>query len=171
MGNLTHQASPDTGTTTNTYDPAGNLLTQTDAKGQTTTYAYDALNRVTLITFHDGSKQTYAYDAGTNGIGRLAVHHRARSRATSQTSLTRVCLRPAGRVTSETRTIRRRRYTTGYRYDSYGPLSDRITYPSGRTRRLQLRWLGPRERGINTTPSAASARAARTASPTTPSAE
>ena len=48
LGNLTQQASPDTGTTTSTYDAAGNLLTQTDAKSQTTTYAYDALNRVTL---------------------------------------------------------------------------------------------------------------------------
>jgi YD repeat-containing protein len=39
--------SPDTGTTTNTYDAAGNLLTKTDARGAVATYTYDVLNRVT----------------------------------------------------------------------------------------------------------------------------
>lgn len=37
------QVSPDTGTTSNTYDSAGNILTSTNARNKTATYAYDAL--------------------------------------------------------------------------------------------------------------------------------
>jgi len=42
-GILTTQASPDTGSTINTYDSGGNLATRTDARGAAATYAYDAL--------------------------------------------------------------------------------------------------------------------------------
>jgi YD repeat-containing protein len=34
-GNLTHQVSPDSGTTAQSFDTAGNLLTRTDARNQT----------------------------------------------------------------------------------------------------------------------------------------
>jgi YD repeat-containing protein len=131
LGNLTQQASPDTGTTANTPDAAGNLLTQTDAKNQTTTYAYDALNRVTLITFHDGSKQTSAYDEGANGIGRLSSITETNP-ANQVTSVIAYGYDQHGRVTSETRAVAAVQYVTAYRYDSSGRL-DQLIYPSGRT--------------------------------------
>jgi YD repeat-containing protein len=48
--NVRQYKSPETGTTTNTFDAAGNLLTSTDARGAVTTYTYDALNRVTQVS-------------------------------------------------------------------------------------------------------------------------
>jgi len=121
--------SPDTGTTTNTYDAAGNLLTQTDAKGQVTTYAYDALNRVTQITFNDGSKQAYAYDAGANGLGRLSSITE-RNPSNQVTSVIAYAYEQHGRVTSETRTVNGVSYILSYQYDSAGRMSG-MTYPSG----------------------------------------
>ena len=131
LATSTSQSSPDTGTTTNTYDAAGNLLTQTDAKSQITTYAYDALNRVTLITFHDGSKQIYVYDQGANGIGRLSSITETNP-ANQVTSVIAYAYDQHGRVLSETRTVNSVPYALGYRYDAFGRL-DQLTYPSGRT--------------------------------------
>jgi len=131
LGNLTQQASPDTGTTVDTYDIAGNRLTQTDAKGQVTRYAYDALNRVTLITFQDQSKQTYAYDQGANAKGRLSSITETNP-ANQVTSLIQYGYDLKGRVTSDTRTLNGRTYSTAYRYDTSGRLTG-MTYPSGRT--------------------------------------
>jgi YD repeat-containing protein len=51
LGDLSQQVSPDTGTTTNTYDSGGNLATSTDARSKAGTYAYDAINRVTSLTY------------------------------------------------------------------------------------------------------------------------
>lgn len=44
----TGQVSPDSGTTSRTFDAAGNVLTRTDAKGITATNTYDALDRLIL---------------------------------------------------------------------------------------------------------------------------
>ena len=49
LGDLVTLASPDTGTTTYTYDAAGNRASQTDARGVQIGYNYDALNRLTKI--------------------------------------------------------------------------------------------------------------------------
>jgi len=62
LSNLLQTTSPDTGTTTNTHDPAGNLLTKTDS--ETTTYCYDALNRLTEVHFADSRDIYYTYDHG-----------------------------------------------------------------------------------------------------------
>ena len=54
FGNVVSQVSPDTGTTTFTYDNAGNIASRTNALGQKTSFSYDALNRLTNISkFHD----------------------------------------------------------------------------------------------------------------------
>ena len=50
-GRVYQTISPDTGTTTYQYDPAGNLTSKTDAKGVTISYVYDALNRLTKIDY------------------------------------------------------------------------------------------------------------------------
>jgi YD repeat-containing protein len=147
LGNLTLQASPDTGNTSNTYDAAGNVLTRTDAKGQVTRYAYDALNRVTLVTFHDGSKQSYVYDQGTNGIGRLSSITETNP-SNQQTSLIQYAYTAQGRVASETRTTNGVSYVLGYSYDTAGRLAG-LTYPSGRTLAYTFDSLG-RVSGVTT---------------------
>jgi RHS repeat-associated protein len=154
LGNLTSQVSPDTGTTTKTFDAAGNALTQTDAKGQVTTYAYDPLNRVSSATFHDGSKHVYAYDAGTNALGRLTGITELNP-AQAVIGSTAYTYDPKGRMISDTRTINGVAYTTGYRYDSSGRL-DRITYPSGRTVDYTFDSLG-RLSAVSTTPAGGTA--------------
>ena len=50
FGDVVSLVSPDTGTTTFSYDSAGNVLTRKDAKGQIQTYHYDALNRLTDVS-------------------------------------------------------------------------------------------------------------------------
>jgi uncharacterized protein RhaS with RHS repeats len=67
---VTQLASPDTGTTKNTFDSAGNLKTVTDARNTLGTYSYDALNRLTQAEYADQTIN-YTYDTGTNGKGRL----------------------------------------------------------------------------------------------------
>lgn len=72
LGNATGVASPDTGSTTQTFYDNGLLYTSTDARAKTTTYTYDALDRVKTVVFSDGSTGiVYNYDAGTNGKGYL----------------------------------------------------------------------------------------------------
>ena len=63
--------SPDRGTTTYQYDPAGNRISKTDARGVTVNYAYDALNRLSSVAFPTDTDVTYTYDGCTNGKGRL----------------------------------------------------------------------------------------------------
>ena len=70
LATSTQQVSPDTGTTTNTYDSGGNLKTATDARGALATYSYDALNRVIQAAYSDQTIN-FTYDSGTNGAGRL----------------------------------------------------------------------------------------------------
>jgi hypothetical protein len=52
---VTTQVSPDTGTTTNTYDSGGNLAISTDARSAISTYVYDALNRATSVAYKKGT--------------------------------------------------------------------------------------------------------------------
>jgi RHS repeat-associated protein len=77
LGDRTSQVSPDTGTTTSTFDAAGNLKTRTDARGKQVLYSYDALNRLTKIDYPTGVDTIFEYDGGintpkpANSIGRL----------------------------------------------------------------------------------------------------
>ncbi|MGY0194099.1 RHS repeat-associated core domain-containing protein [Leptothrix sp. BB-4] len=77
LGDRTSQVSPDTGTTSSTFDAAGNLKTRTDARGKQVLYSYDALNRLTKIDYPTGVDTIFEYDGGTvtpkpaNSIGRL----------------------------------------------------------------------------------------------------
>lgn len=69
------QVSPDTSTTTNTYDSAGNLKSTTDGRGALGTYTYDALNRLTGAQFVKAGlttvRKSFIYDNCTYGKGRL----------------------------------------------------------------------------------------------------
>lgn len=126
LGTLDQVHSPDTGTTTNTYDAAGNMLTRTDAKGQIASYTYDALNRITGISYTGAPSQTitYTYDQGTNGIGHLTSIQ-------DSTGTTTYVYDQHGRLTSKTAQNYGATYTTAYSYDAQGRLNA-VTYPSGR---------------------------------------
>lgn len=68
-GQRTGVTSPDTGSSTTTFDAAGNPVSMRDARGVVTGYAFDAAGRVTM----NGSS-TYEYGApGTAAAGRLTA--------------------------------------------------------------------------------------------------
>ncbi|MFX5697205.1 RHS repeat domain-containing protein, partial [Acinetobacter baumannii] len=70
LGNLLAQDSPDSGTTTLAYSPAGLLLASTRGDGINTSYQYDGQGRL-LQASAAGQVQTYRYDNCMNGKGRL----------------------------------------------------------------------------------------------------
>ncbi len=51
LGKTTTLASPDTGSTSKTYNDARLVATSKDARNVTASYTYDALNRVTQIVY------------------------------------------------------------------------------------------------------------------------
>lgn len=77
-------ASPDSGTSSQTYDAAGNALTRTDARGVLASYGHDVLDRLTGIVYagdpnhpqnvtytHDEVAPSAACAVPRNGVGRL----------------------------------------------------------------------------------------------------
>ncbi len=125
MGRVYQTISPDTGTTTYTYDPAGNMTTKTDAKGVTATYTFDAANRLTQISFPDPvDNVSYGYDACINGKGRLCSMVDASGTTSYEYT-------PKAQVRKETKISDGVTYVTQYSYDQNGNLKT-MTYPSGR---------------------------------------
>ena len=124
MGRVYQAASPDTGTTSYGYDPAGNLVSKTDAKGTTTSYQYDAANRLIKIDFGADPDIVYTYDSCGNGKGRLCG-------TTDQAGTASYEYSAKGELTKETKVTQGRTYVTSYSFDKNGNLSA-ITYPSGR---------------------------------------
>src|SRR6185436_2488624 len=117
------QVSPDTGTTTFTYDPASNIATKTDARSITATYSYDELNRLTQIVYPDETV-TFAYDSCTNGVGRLcSVADRAGTTSYGYDLW--------GRVTTKSQTVGALTQTMAYAYNASGQLVT-LTTASGR---------------------------------------
>jgi len=115
--------SPDTGITTNTYDPMGRLITKNDARlVNLASYTYDDLGRVISESYQGGGSVTYTYDQGTYGKGRLTSVF-----GVTSTSFT---YEAHGRVTQKTQVLGTVSRTVGYHYDAYGRL-DQLTYPSG----------------------------------------
>jgi RHS repeat-associated protein len=122
-GRVYQTISPDTGTTTYSYDPAGNMVSKTDAKGVTSSYTYDAANRLTRIHFPSDGDVVYAYDNCVNGKGRLCS-------MADTSSTTNYEWTAKGQVRKKTRAVDGIQYVTQYSYDMNGNLKT-ITEPSG----------------------------------------
>jgi RHS repeat-associated protein len=114
--------SPDTGTTTFTYDEAGNVKTQTDARGKTATSTYDSQNRRTQIAYDDQTV-TYTWDSCTNGIGHLCNLSNGSSQLAFSYDL-------HGRLTQHSQTVGTTILTVGSHYNPDGR-RDQLTTPSG----------------------------------------
>ena len=133
LGNRTSLTSPDTGTTTNTFDVAGNVLTSTDARGKVTGYSYDAMNRPLTVSFPTGRGLAFEYDGGgspqSNDLGRL-------TRITDETGSARYRYDALGRVIEKTQldSSGTRTRVVSYTYGTSGTLKGKlasVTYPSG----------------------------------------
>jgi RHS repeat-associated protein len=132
FGDLTGQASPNSGGTGFTVDSAGNRKTRTDARGVTATYYYDALNRLTGIAYPDPNLGVgYTYDTAPAACevserfakGRLGqVLHAGGS--------TGYCYDRFGRVTRKVQTVNGVSSTLRYGYTKGGRLAQ-LTYPDG----------------------------------------
>jgi RHS repeat-associated protein len=130
LGNLTQQVSPDTGTTTNTFDAAGNLISRQDARGQITTYKYDSINRLIRATYGDGTATRYYYDEGPYGLGHLTRMDSPGSALTTWTYTSQ------GRIASKTQVVKAggadRTHAVQYNYHPTTGQVTSMTYPSGR---------------------------------------
>jgi RHS repeat-associated protein len=130
FGDVLTLISPDTGSTTNTYDNAGNLKTRTDTVGRLATYTYDATNRLKSITYKPSATGTadetitLTYDAGTNGKGHLTG-------MTDLSGSTTWSYDGLGRVTRKQQRVGNQIYDLQMQYDAGGRLS-RLIYPSTR---------------------------------------
>ncbi len=116
FGNLVRQESPDTGTTSMTYDEAGHLKTRTDARGITTTYGYDVLNRPTTVAYPDSSRNvSFGYDASPSECPAAQRFHIGRvARMTDASGTTIYCYDRFGHPTRKLQITQGRSYVVGY---------------------------------------------------------
>jgi RHS repeat-associated protein len=129
FGNAIARSSPDTGSWSFTFNEDNLVTAVTDARSVASSYTYDAADRLTAksITGYSGENETYTYDdttGGNKGINRLTSW-------TDESGSGSRIYDNFGNITSETRVIGGKTYTTTYTYD----LANRITqiiYPSGR---------------------------------------
>ena len=132
LSDLTQLISPDTGTSTYTYDSAGNRATQTDARGVISTYSYDALNRLIGISYPTASNNlSFNYDqlsiacppSQQYNVGRLTGF-------TDPSGSTLLCYDKRGNLKRKIAVVNGVTQTTHWGHN----LADRIsnlTYPSG----------------------------------------
>jgi len=124
------QVSPDTGTTTRTFDAAGNVKTSTDARSAKATTTYDAAGRATRIvhsqTGFTSETHTFQWDGGTTGApnakGRL-------TQVVDPSGTTKWSYTPQGRVSSRQQVSGSVTLTTSYAWAN-GRLTG-MTTPSG----------------------------------------
>ncbi|HQT25470.1 MAG TPA: hypothetical protein PLK99_02580, partial [Burkholderiales bacterium] len=129
LGDETQLASPDSGTSSRTFDSAGNIASDTDARGIAATYAYDALNRPISVSYPStGENVTYTWDTGTGctyGVGRVC-------QVTDADGSTGFAYDDQGNLVKKTRTESGTSFTTQYVYDQANRLATVIT-PTGET--------------------------------------
>jgi RHS repeat-associated protein len=150
--------SPDTGSSSDTFDAAGNRLTHTDAKGVVSTSTYDALNRVLTVSFADTTLNvTYQYDVPSNVTGCPSVGSYTKGRLSlvvENAVTTTYCYDDLGNVVRKIQVQGSNTDTTGYGYTLANRLSQ-ITYPSGTVVQYGRNALG-QITSVTATPSAGS---------------
>lgn len=132
MNDLGQLRSPDTGTSSYTYDAAGNRITQTDARAVVTTYAYDALNRLTTIHYPTGTLGVhYYYDEAKTITGCPVSCPKGRlTRMTDVSGSTAYCYDKYGNIASKIQVLAGNTYTTVYIWNTVDRLMG-VTYPDG----------------------------------------
>ncbi len=125
LGDVSKIVSPDTGTTTRTFDTAGNVITEKDARGIVTRFSYDALNRLTNIDYPTDTDTVIRYDETVAGRGRVTSH-------SDEAGTTTFDYHPSGRIAREQFTAIDSVFSKSiqYQYDTSGRLTS-IAYPSG----------------------------------------
>lgn len=136
LGHVDPLLSPDTGTTTATYDDDGLLKTRTDARGRLFSYTYDDLGRLTRVDYSAGTPSQFEYDGGaaatdTHSVGQL-------SRISDESGDTTWGHDGLGRVLHKTQTVRQgatsRRFVLGQSWADTGTGAGKLktqTYPGG----------------------------------------
>jgi RHS repeat-associated protein len=152
-GEAIRETSPDAGTTTYTRNALGDVTQMTDGRAVVTNYSYDNAGRMLTRTFPAATAEnvTYTWDSiasGNKGKGRITS-------AADQSGSTSWVYDARGNVTSETRVIQGKSYTTAYVYNA-GDKVTQITYPSGRIVTIARNALGQIS-GITTKKNAAAA--------------
>ena len=132
LSDATGQVSPDTGSTSRTFDAAGNVLTRTDAKGIIATNTYDALDRLIVTTYPDSTQNiVHHYDEANSVTGCSSSYPIGRlTRIVENTVTTMYCYDAQGRVIEKQQITGTTTDTTGYAYTAAGRLSGMV-YPSG----------------------------------------
>ena len=129
-GNLLRLDDPDLGQRSFTYDLNGSVKTQTDARNHTITWAYDELERPASKTYPNHQTITWTYDEAGHGagIGRLTSVHDLSGSGCPDLQTEKRSYDSAGQVTSQTKCIEGRTFTSRFAFDTIGRIKT-ITYP------------------------------------------
>jgi RHS repeat-associated protein len=132
FGNQTALQSPDTGSSSDTYDAAGNPLTHMDAMGVVATSAYDALNRIISTTYTATTQNvSYAYDEANSVTGCSTSSPVGRLTRIIEKKVTTVyCYDAHGNVLQKKQVLGTQTDTTAYTYTSANRLKT-IQNPDG----------------------------------------
>jgi len=132
LSDATGQASPDTGSTTRTFDAAGDVLIHTDAKGVVATSTYDALNRTSSVSYVTTTQNvSYTYDEANSVTGCSSSYPIGRLTRIVENAVTTVyCYDARGNVVAKQQITSNGTDSAVYAYTAASRLSS-ITYPSG----------------------------------------
>jgi RHS repeat-associated protein len=132
LSNRTSLQSPDTGSSSDTYDAAGDRLTHTDAKGIVATSTYDALNRLTSTAYPDTTQNvTYTYDEANSVTGCSSSKPIGRLTRIVEYSVTTIyCYDTKGNVLQKSQVLGTQTDTTVYTYTTANRLKTEKT-PDG----------------------------------------
>lgn len=112
FGHLVLRRNPDTGTTRHTYDAAGNRIATIGPDGHTISRRFDAANHLIEET-------------APEGVTRFQYQRSRLTEIAGPGSRERFEYDTEGRLTAHTRYIDGHAFTTGYRYDAAGNLSEK----------------------------------------------
>lgn len=120
--------SPDSGTTTRLFDPAGNMTQETDARGIASNRTYDAINRISSVSYPNSAYNiSYTYDSLSTPYGKGHLTQMTdQSGTTNYTAYER-----RGFLITQQKIITPTTYSTSYSYNKNGAITS-MTYPSGR---------------------------------------